>query len=72
MRYKKEDLLKLPIPEKQALAEALWNSIDDELLPVTKEEIAFANERMKMHLDNPGEAMTWEELRKKIENNYGF
>ena len=72
MQYKKEDLLKLPIPEKQALAEALWNSIDDELLPVTKEEIAFANERMKMHLDNLGEAMTWEELRKKIENNYGF
>lgn len=72
MPYNKEELLKLPVQEKQELVEALWNSIDDELLPVTTEEIAFADERMKMHLDNPKEGMHWEELKKKIWEKYGF
>ena len=52
MAYNKEELLKLPVSEKQELAEALWNSIDDELLPVTEDEILFAEERYQQHLKN--------------------
>ena len=72
MPYNKQELLKLPIHEKQELAEALWNSIDDDLLPVTKEEIAFAQQRFEMHIANPDEGMSWNDLRKKIEEKYGF
>lgn len=72
MAYNKEDLLKLPVQEKQELAEALWNSIDDNLLPVTEEEIVFAAERYQLHLKNPEDGFTWDELREKVKSKYGF
>lgn len=72
MQYNKKELLKLPAHEKQELAEALWNSIEDNSLPVSKEEIAFAEERYKMHLANPKEGMTREEFAKKVKSKYGF
>jgi putative addiction module component (TIGR02574 family) len=72
MAYNKEELLKLPVSEKQELAEALWNSIDDELLPVTEEEIAFVETRYQQHLKNPEEGFTWEEFREKVKKKYGF
>ena len=66
MSYNKKELLNLPAEEKKELAEALWNSIEDNSLPVSKEEIAFAEERYKMHLENPGEGMTRAELAEKV------
>jgi putative addiction module component (TIGR02574 family) len=72
MAYNKKELLNLPAEEKLELAEALWNSIDDNAMPVTKEEIAFAEERYKMHLENPEEGMTRGEFEKKIKAKYGF
>lgn len=72
MSYNKKELLNLPAEEKQELAEALWNSIENNSLPVSKEEIAFAEERYKMHLENPGEGMTREELTEKVKSKYGF
>jgi putative addiction module component (TIGR02574 family) len=72
MAYNKEELLKLPIMEKQELAEALWNSIDDNFLPATDEEIAFAEERYQLHLKNPEEGFTPEALREKVKDKYGF
>ena len=45
MSYNRDELLKLPPKEKLELVEALWESIDEDLLPVTEEEIKFARER---------------------------
>ncbi len=72
MSYNKEELLNLPLKEKQELVEALWNSIDDELLPDTEEEIAFAKDRLKMHEANPAEGITWPDFKSKIQEKYGF
>ncbi len=72
MPYNKEELMNLPIKEKQELAEALWNSIEDNLLPVTEDEIAFAEERLKLHEANPSSSLTLEELKNKIQKQYGF
>lgn len=72
MPYNKEELLNLPVDEKLELVEALWDRIDDDLLPVTKEEIAFAKERLQLHNENPSDGMSWKELKKKIEERYGF
>lgn len=71
MSYNKKELLNLPAEEKQELAEALWNSIEDNSLPVSKEEIAFAEERYKLHKENPG-GLTREEFAKKVKGKYGF
>lgn len=72
MAYNKEELMKLPVEGKLELVEALWDGIDDDLLPVTQEEIAFAKERLQLHNQNNGEGMSWEELKKKIYEQYGF
>lgn len=72
MSYDREELLNLPVEEKLELVEALWDKIDDDLLPVSKEEIAFAKERLQMHEENPSESMSWEELKRRIKEKYGF
>jgi putative addiction module component (TIGR02574 family) len=55
MPVNKEELLALSATEKTALAEALWGSVENELLPITDEEVAFTEERLKMHEANPNE-----------------
>lgn len=62
MPFNKEELLSLPAEEKIALAEELWSSVEEERLPVTDEEIAFAEERLKLHNENPTEGMSVEEF----------
>ncbi len=72
MAYTKEELLNLPVNERQELAEALWNSIEDNSLPITEDEITFAEDRYKLHLDKPSEGMTMKELAEKVKGKYGF
>ncbi len=72
MPYNKEELLALPAEEKIALAEELWSSVEDELLPVTDEEIEFAAERLKLHNENPAEGMSVEDFKKRFSDKYGL
>jgi putative addiction module component (TIGR02574 family) len=72
MPYNKEELFNLPVQEKLELVEALWDKIDDELLPVSEEEIKFARERLKLHKQNPSEGLGWSEFKQKIKEKYGF
>lgn len=72
MSYNKKELLSLPLAEKIALAEELWSSVEEELMPITDEELAFAEERLKMHEANPDEGMTVEEFKKYFSEKYGF
>jgi len=65
-------LLSLPVNEKVALAEELWSSVEEKLMPLTDEEIAFAEERLKMHETNPNEGMSLEELKNYFAEKYGF
>ena len=72
MIYNKKELLSLPAEEKIALAEELWNSVEEELMPITNEELEFAEERLKMHEADPAEGMSMEELKKYFAEKYGF
>ena len=72
MSYNKKELLSLPAEEKVALAEELWSSVEEELMPITNEELAFAEERLRMHEANPHEGMSLEELKKYFAEKYGF
>lgn len=72
MPYNKEELLSLPIEEKIALAEELWSSVEDEQLPITDEELAFVEERLKSHQGNPGEAMSMEDFKKLFAYKHGL
>ena len=72
MPYNKKELLSLPPEEKIELAEELWSSVEEEFMPITEEEVAFAEERLKIHEANPDEGMTLEELKKYFIEKYGF
>lgn len=72
MPYNKKELLALPTKEKVALAEELWSSVEDELLPLTDEEVVFAEERLKLHEANPTEGKTIDEIKKHFSEKYGF
>jgi putative addiction module component (TIGR02574 family) len=72
MSYDREELFNLPMEEKLELMEALWTRIDEDLLPVTEEEVKFARERLKLHKQNPSEGLSWPEIKKKITEKYGF
>lgn len=72
MPYNKEELLNLPASEKYELVLDLWESIDDDLLDVTEEEIKFAKKRLQLHRQNPSAGISREELKKKISKKYGF
>ena len=72
MSYNKKELLSLPANEKLALAEELWSSVKEELMPITDEELDFAEKRLKMHEANPNEGMSMEELKKYFAKKYGF
>lgn len=72
MPYDKEELFNLPVEEKLELVEALWDKIDDELMPVSEEEIRFAKERLNLHKQNINEGIGWSEFKQKIKEKYGF
>jgi len=72
MPHNKAELLSLPAEEKIALAEELWSSVEDERLPITAEEIAFAEERLKLHNQNPAEGMSIEEFKRHFSDKHGL
>ena len=63
-------LLKLPAGERAELAMALWDSLTDaeregELL-LTAEQEDELDRRWDEHLKNPGSAVPWSEVRRKL------
>ena len=72
MSYNKEELLKLLVAERYAIALALWESIEEEELPVTDEEKAFAEMRLQEYLNNPKDVIKWEDARAQIKQEYGI
>ncbi len=72
MPYNKQELLALPAEEKVALAEELWNSVENERLPLTDEEIAFAEDRLKLHEANSKEGLSADEFQRHFSAKYDF
>jgi putative addiction module component (TIGR02574 family) len=63
-------LLKLPAGERAELAMALWESLSDvereAELALTVEQEAELDRRWAEHLGNPGSAVPWDEVRRKL------
>jgi putative addiction module component (TIGR02574 family) len=64
------DLLKLPAKDRARLAMALWESLSegerDEALEITDELRAELDRRWAEHLANPGSAIPWADVRRKL------
>ncbi|HKT40427.1 MAG TPA: addiction module protein [Ktedonobacterales bacterium] len=65
-----DELLKLPVTERIDLAMALWDSIaEPDLqanLPLTPEQEAELDRRLEEHRRNPGSAIPWEEVQRRL------
>lgn len=72
MPFNKTEILSLPAEEKIALAEELWSSVEEEFMPVSNDEISFAEQRLKLHEANPSEGMSLDSFKKYFADKYGF
>lgn len=72
MSFNKEEIFSLTPEEKIALAEELWSSVEEEMMPPTEDEIAFAKQRLQMHEANPEEGINLENFKKYFSDKYGF
>jgi putative addiction module component (TIGR02574 family) len=63
-------LLRLPAKDRVDLAMALWESLTDAEreaeFVLTPEQEAELDRRLEEHLANPGSAIPWEEVRRKL------
>ena len=64
------ELLKLPASQRIDIAIALWESLTDAEgeaeLALTPEQGAELDRRLAEHIANPGSAIPWEEVRRKL------
>ena len=72
MPYNKEELIALPAAERIALAEELWSSVENELMPVTNEETAFAKERLEQREAASNEGVSLDMFKTYFKDKYGF
>lgn len=63
------DFIKLSTPEKILLVEDLWDSIasDESAVPVPQSHMEELDRRLKRYGSSPGNLLSLEELRKRIE-----
>ena len=63
----------LPLTERIALAEALWDSItqDGYEPPLTPAQEAELDRRLEEHRRNPQSAIPWEQVKAGLEQKYG-
>ncbi len=72
MSYNIEELLKLPVLERYDIELALWESIEEEDIPVTEEEKIFVEQRYQEYLKNSNEGITWDNARAQIKKQFGI
>jgi putative addiction module component (TIGR02574 family) len=62
------ELFQLPVAERLALVEDLWNSIakDGKDLELSPELLAELDRREKAYFENPNGGVTWEELDARL------
>ena len=64
-----QEILKLSVPERIELVEAIWDSIADapESLPVTAPQKRELDHRLAEYQKNPQAGRTWEEVRDSLD-----
>jgi putative addiction module component (TIGR02574 family) len=63
-----QDILKLSVPERILMVEAIWDSIaeNDEKLELTAEAKELLDNRIEAHKNNPGEGSSWADVKSRI------
>ena len=63
-----EEVLKLSVPERILMVEAIWDSIEekDELLEINEATKSLLDDRLLAHQNNPQEGSSWTEVKARI------
>ncbi len=72
MKQLLEEILKGSVEEKIEAVETIWNSINENSVPVTDDEIQIAKERYEEYIKHPEDTINWEIAKKKLMDKYGF
>jgi putative addiction module component (TIGR02574 family) len=67
-----QDILKLSVPERILMVEAIWDSITENegIIALSDETKQLLDERMEAHLMNPTEGSNWEDVKNRIKNQF--
>jgi len=65
------DLLTLSPAERLQLAQDLWDSLPEEAVPLTDEQVRELERRLPDHDANPGAAIPWQEVRDRLRTRFG-
>ena len=68
MTHLLQNILKLSIPERILMVEAIWDSIasKEDKQELSDETKHLLDERLEAHKENPDEGSTWEEVKDRI------
>ena len=63
-----EEVLKLSVPERILMVEAIWDSIEekDELLEINEATKNLLDDRLLAHQNNPQEGSSWSDVKARI------
>lgn len=67
----KADILELTVSERIQLVEDIWDSIIEipEAIPLTQTQKEELDRRLKEYNKNPDNVISWDEIKKKIQNH---
>jgi putative addiction module component (TIGR02574 family) len=67
-----QNILKLSVPERILIVEAIWDSIaeNENELALTNETKQLLDERLEAHKNNPGEGSSWEDVKARIKSQF--
>ena len=66
MKKSLHEILEGSVEEKMEVVEAIWNSIDENSVPVSDEEIQIVKKRYDEYLQNPNDTIDWEVAKEKL------
>lgn len=67
-----QDILRLSVPERILMVEAIWDSIaeNDEQVELSAETKQLLDKRLEDHKNNPKEGSTWDEVKARIKSQF--
>jgi putative addiction module component (TIGR02574 family) len=67
-----QDILKMSVPERILMVEAIWDSIaeNDEQVELSAETKQLLDERLEAHKNNPKEGSSWDEVKARIKSQF--
>jgi len=67
-----KDILKMSVPERIIMVEAIWDSIaeNDNQVELSEDTKQLLDDRLDAHKKNPNDGSSWDEVKARIKNKF--